>query len=1098
MGLYDDSDEDIERRYQNLCADLNMDKNTTVDAWQSYEKINMNYTLEGDTLHWLACALYVSCRSSSVPTVGKSGAVIEGNCVSLTRLLRSCNLSLIQFFNKMKKWQDMANLSPDFRHKVDRLERNFAVSTVIFKKFRPIYLDIFKEPTHVVTKVSRGRKPRRTLCSSADVFSFCWTLFVQVKGNFPAISDDLVNSYHLLLSCIDLIYANAILADRREILNPKFEGLPANFDARDYHPPTEPPCIIDPLCKVHDGLFLEAKGIKEHWWKPHIQRLFDKKVSIGLITLKGKADTMSGLLDLGNFEANSKAVNRTYEEYVLNVGDFDERIFFGEDANVEIGAPSKLPPGDLAARMQVKRNLQQHLENTNSLTPSTPLTGRRYLSAKDTASVTPVSTATQSVSKLQALLSGRKTTPSDLLLEIFKSCKKDPGDNITARVKEMGITFCTQYAQPSDDHPGSQIDFAKKRLQLGESLYYKALENIMVAEKKRVPSTFDFTALLDQEYFHRALFACCLEIVIFSYNSQRIFPWIIEVFNLEPYYFYKVIELLIRAEDGLSRDVVKHLNLIEEQILENLAWKNDSPLWEKIKESEVPPCEEVLLPNQMENVQPVHLLSSPIPHPTVRRLANAERSKAQTKIVYLIKLGETKSVIDNIVPDQSPLAPPATECFNSPAATAKRRLFVPNASNGVAISVDNKNNTETDQSTIATSKQCASKIQKPKKTGSLGLFFRKFYYLASVRLRDLCERLKITDEELQRKMWTCFEYSIIYNTNLMMDRHLDQMIMCAVYVMAKISDKDQPFQEIMRCYRMQPQAASHVNILFTLVLTADLSFQVYRSVLLCTRKRRHSGSSDGSKTGASGSNSPVSLDREDDRGINKNIRKLEDCNKNIFPILDEKRKERLTIRSSSTLPLPHPSSQPPTPTRLAGTGSSFESEDRGDLVKFYNTIYVQKLQSFVLKFSAANINKKIESPPLSPLPMLKAYPTSPRRRVTTSHSVYISPLKASHVSSPPNRPLSYSFSRSPADDLRAINIMLRRGERKIGKKILQDDSDCESPSKRPCPDLALRKIQNVITERQVAVYFIISIVGFDLKFFAFLSVVLTLKWFPYK
>ena len=33
-----------------------------------------------------------------------------------------------------------------------------------------------------------------------------------------------------------------------------------------------------------------------------------------------------------------------------------------------------------------------------------------------------------------------------------------------------------------------------------------------------------------------------------------------EVFDINAYYFYKVIEILIRAEDGLSRDVVKHLN----------------------------------------------------------------------------------------------------------------------------------------------------------------------------------------------------------------------------------------------------------------------------------------------------------------------------------------------------------------------------------------------------------------------------------------------------------------------------------------------------------------------------------------------------------
>lgn len=33
--------------------------------------------------------------------------------------------------------------------------------------------------------------------------------------------------------------------------------------------------------------------------------------------------------------------------------------------------------------------------------------------------------------------------------------------------------------------------------------------------------------------------ACCLEVVLFAYSSQKTFPWIIEVFKLQPYGFYK-------------------------------------------------------------------------------------------------------------------------------------------------------------------------------------------------------------------------------------------------------------------------------------------------------------------------------------------------------------------------------------------------------------------------------------------------------------------------------------------------------------------------------------------------------------------------------
>lgn len=39
------------------------------------------------------------------------------------------------------------------------------------------------------------------------------------------ISDDLVNSYHLLLCALDLVYCNALLCStRKDLLNPAFKG----------------------------------------------------------------------------------------------------------------------------------------------------------------------------------------------------------------------------------------------------------------------------------------------------------------------------------------------------------------------------------------------------------------------------------------------------------------------------------------------------------------------------------------------------------------------------------------------------------------------------------------------------------------------------------------------------------------------------------------------------------------------------------------------------------------------------------------------------------------------------------------------------------
>ncbi|GFY72547.1 retinoblastoma-like protein 1 [Trichonephila inaurata madagascariensis] len=1089
------NEQEVRDKFLELCADLNMDGNATDEAWQSFLKISNTYTLEGDALHWLACALYVACRTCAVPTV--KGSLVEGNYVSLTRLLRSCKFSLVQFFSKMKKWADMANLPKEMRDKVDRLERSFNVSTVIFKKFEPIFCDIFKDPFKDPPRPARSRKQRRIPCTSSEVFAFCWTLFIRVKGHFPAISEDLVNSFHLLLCCVDLMYSNALLAQKKDILNPNFIGLPPGFDTKEFEVPSEPPCIIDLLCNKHQGIAVEAKGIKEHWWKPYLKKLMEKKI------IKGKIDLLTGLLDTNNFEPNSKAINKEYEEHVLNVGDFDERIFLGENASEEIGTPAKgyLHPGisELAEKMkEMKGNLQQYIQETKSLLPSTPLTGRKYLKDKDAAYITPVSTATQGVSRLQKLLLGREASPNDALRSIFQECSANPEEKIVNRVKEMGETFCTCYAMPSEDHIGSHTEFAKKRLSLGENLYYKALEDIMVLEQKRLPPKTDFSNMLDLDAFHRSLFACCLEIVIFSYNSQRSFPWVLQIFNLQPYYFYKVIELLIRAEDGLSRDVVKHLNHIEEQILESMAWKTESPLWTAIETSglNVPSCEDVSLPHPPNSNfhHSSQLVSSPLAHPAVRRVTNerknpqspvglserfqspapAAMSSARRRLFATtsasstgqLTLSTTQTVVDNIsgaettIINNSPIMNPGrnvtiilqqvqsdngitylpAQITRSPLTQGNQQVTCVKA----AVTSDNTGNSSVPSSVVVTApittqaKTASETMVKPKRTGSLALFFRKVYHLAGVRLKELCDRLLIMDEELRRKIWTCFEYSIMKHTELMCDRHLDQLLMCAVYVICKVTKEDRSFQEIMKHYRLQPQAASHV----------------YRSVLLASKgnkKRRNSGSSETSKDG-SGSNSPVPSENSKSENTDKEEK-------------ESKRTEQLsTIRSSSTLPVPHPGSQPPTPTKLTGTGTHFEFEERGDLIKFYNKVYVPKLQKFAYKFSQTN--NGLESPPLSPLPRLNAHPSSPWRRVSNKHSLYIAPLVNTQFPPSPGKPLSCCFNKSPAKDLRAINNFVKLGDKKVVKRLLQDDNDSENPPKRLCEDLTLRKIQDVITERQ--------------------------------
>ncbi|XP_071443748.1 retinoblastoma-like protein 1 isoform X1 [Hetaerina americana] len=1155
--MFDDADGNIRRRHQELCVSLNMDRDAAEEAWQNYDTNRQNYTLEGDQQHWLCCALYVACRKATVPSVGRPESSVEGNCVSLTNLLRQGNLSLTQFLSKAKKWAEMSKLPPEFRGQIDRLERNFAVSMVIFKKFQPIFLAMFQDPAEEESPkpVPRSRKQRTIPCTPAKVFDFGWTLFVCVKGGLRDVADDLVSSYHLLLACCDLLFSNALISLRKDLLNPSFAGIPKNFIDKDYEPPTEPPCIIDVLCEEHDGIPLEAKLIKEYPWRQHMSQLFEERV------LKGNALTFTGLLDPNNFDANYKAVVKAYKEYVLRAGDFDERVFLDDDENLGIGSSMRSPGcggnglGDFTERMQAQRNRSQQLGPMHHLVPLTPLTGRKYLTGKESASITPVSTATQSVSRLQSLLCGRQATPSEALIAIFKSVSNNPQAQIEERIAEMGRQFCKHHtqSQSNDDSasgssasktnqqkPGS-IDFAKRRLQFAERLYYKLLENILIGEKKKKPS-LDLSVLLEHQVFHETLFACCLEIVIYSYNSQRTFPWILDVLGIEAYYFYKVIELIVLAEDQLSRDMVKHLNFIEEQILESMAWKSDSPVWDAIAESglPVPSCEDVSLPGQISSdspngtVEPTSVYtasSSPLPNPMIRRLAmgtvndrpalkhmlhQSPGSSALERFHSPLPPGQARKrlFVDTLPPSSTTHPPTTSSSVMSSAATSSslsntsnsapanvmvkpgQSLLQSTAAKAVAINIQTIQGENGERyipisympspgSVIIQAHHAVGSVQtpgmqtgsislrtgqmpsrtattptaimnterKPKRTGSLGLFFRKFYHLAWVRMQELCKELHIDENDLRRKIWTFFEHTIINHTDFMCDRHVDQILMCSVYVICRVTKNEKTFTDIMGCYRKQPQCASHI----------------YRSVLLSSsRKQLKKG--DASST-----------DKENQ-----------------------------------------------------GKGSAVE--ERGDLIRFYNTVYVLRVKNFAHRFSGESVSN--DNLTLSPLPMARSQSlaqqvnpaggnslsSSPCRRVSEHHSVYIRSLErpvapvtpgstaAQFPQSPQHsQPLSYSFSRSPAKDLRDINLMIQLDAaranslgdasvsslpssltrvRRIGKRLLADDpsiSTCgdgtgngeadggegsdtskSSPPKQsrlPEPPIVARKIQDMMGDR---------------------------------
>ena len=96
---------------------------------------------------------------------------------------------------------------------------------------------------------------------------------------------------------------------------------------------------------------------------------------------------------------------------------------------------------------------------------------------------------------------------------------------------------------------------------------------------------------------------------------------------------------------------------------------------------------------------------------------------------------------------------------------------------------------------------------------------------------------------------------------------------------------------------------------------------------------------------------------------------------------------------------------------MAATSRIYGSEERGDLIKFYNTIYVPEVKDFAKKLGLTE--GSVTNLTLSPLPKARpAINNSPVRRVT--NSVMTRVLDPKDIPASPAPQTHYLFHRSPA------------------------------------------------------------------------------------
>ncbi|XP_030757073.1 retinoblastoma-like protein 1 [Sitophilus oryzae] len=920
MVLSESRDDELYKIHVDLCAKLNLDSNIVSTSWETFESIKKKCILEGDKLQWLGCSIYVASREVETPTVDTSG-VVKGMGINLTTLLRYSNLSFSQFFTNITRWAEMAQLPDDFRNKVSNLRSKFSIAYNTFKKFHKLFTEIFVSPVpnsiDMEASKHRNRKNRSIPCTSFKIFEFIWNLYITLKAEEPSCSTELIKSHHLLYCCIDLAFKNIVASERRDLLNTAVteELLTHSIDNRAL---SEVPCLIKHFC--NDSVMKDALHMKVYTFK----QLVNKSIDNGML-LADDGD-FTGIFDQENFDQNFRNVTKTYETYLLSQGDFDERIFLAEHKRLisEKELISTFSMKNLPRCDSGEASIPESPRNSSGpVTPGTPLTGRKYLGPRE--SNTDIS-STDKVPKLQALITDRSPAPSENLTRLFESFEKNPAEKIESVISRIRDKFVEGYltVHVSKEDAQSKFDFAV-------TLFYKYIELIINRERN---ISADIAMVIEKDIFYECTLAGCLEMVLYCHNFAKPFPWILKVLKIEAIQFVKIIELIVRCKDNLFRDLIKHLNRIEETVIESLAWASDSPIWQAIEKSgqPIPKFEDIALPGQL--------------------------------------------LYNDISNDQEPLSPgvvSATDCFQSPMNQIAKNLFpsggqsilqkpthffLPGRDGNVkVIQLVDTEKKPIDQNSSPEARPDPQAASLPRRTGSIAIIFRKFYNLASMRMELLYSKLRFTDFDLKRKMWTIFEDSIRH-TDLIKDRHLDQLLMCAIYVISKACNVNRIpnlFSLIMKHYRDQPQASS----------------AVYRDVL---------------------------IEKE--------------------------------------------------------TNNDPHIEKRGDLINFYNTVYVNVMQEYAIRFQPNNANNNII---LSPLPASRKHLNSPNMQVLGN--VFVRPLDI--VTPPASTSFSYNFSRSPSKDLQIINRAINNNGVQ-GKRLLTDDDNETTPSNKR---ISNRKIQSLVEDR---------------------------------
>ncbi|KAI3734061.1 hypothetical protein L6452_13522 [Arctium lappa] len=807
----------IEDRFRDFCKGrLTMDDNPLEEAMKLFNQSKHLFFTNASSLgsgtpeeaehYWFAFLLF-SLKRLGQRDAAEDATNTNENGLNLCRILRVAKLNFVDFFKELPQF--IVKIGPilsnlygsdwESRLQAKELQANFVHLSLLSKYYKRAFRGLFLA-THA--NVDGQSIVANTPDYISDCYRFGWLLFLALRVHAFSRFKDLVTCTNGLVSILAILIIHIPARFRNFSLN----------DSSRFVKEDKGVDLLASLCNMYET---SEEELRKTMAKTNnvVAEILKKKPSecpngnLDNIDIDGLT-YFEDLLEESSLSSNLNVLEKDYDAAICQEGELDERMFIDDDESL-LGSSSL--SGGAINTSGTKRKFDLMTSPTKTIT--SPLSPYRSPSASHTNGslggvnskmiTTPVSTAMTTAKWLRTIVSPLPSKPSVELERFLSSCDKDVTSDVIRRARiileaifpSSGLGDPSVMANMQSTNLMDNIWADQRRLEASK-LYYRVLQAMCTAEAQILHGN-NLTSLLTNERFHRCMLACSAELVLATHKTvTMLFPAVLERTGITAFDLSKVIESFIRHEESLPRELRRHLNSLEERLLESMVWEKGSSMYNSLT---------VARPVLSSEINRLGLLAEPMP------------SLDAIALQINMSCGGLPPVPSLQKRESSPgkncdLRSPKRVCTEYRSVLVERNSFT----SPVKDRLLGINNLKSKLLSPALQSAFASPT-RPNPTGrgetcaetSVNLFFSKIVKLAAVRINGMVERLQLS-QQIRERVYCLFQQILSQRTALFFNRHIDQIILCCFYGVAKISQLSLTFKEIIYNYRKQPHCKPQV------------------------------------------------------------------------------------------------------------------------------------------------------------------------------------------------------------------------------------------------------------------------------------------------